>query len=131
MASKILNIFCDPVFFNVTKLRDWNLLYIIRHEMLRNGRKFYSQLIKNATLMVLMVFSGIGMMRISHRIFSQRNWRRLNHGLECILIQRNYTTASCGWIYRHVRTVRRSSLNGLVCVEKTRFSNRKSRVGER
>ena len=33
-----------PVFFNVSKLRDWNSPEINRHGMLRSGGKFYSQM---------------------------------------------------------------------------------------
>ena len=52
MALKIMNAFSDAVFFDVTKLRNWNLPEVIRHEMLRSGGKFYF---------------------ISHRRLSQRN----------------------------------------------------------
>lgn len=113
MASKILNVFSDPVFFNVTKLGEWNLPEIIRHGMLTSGGMFYSQMSKYSTLMALRDLGGIGMPRISRRsLFSTRHmWRTFNHGMGCILVQGNYGGANCAgvskrsWLHRHVRTI--------------------------
>ena len=94
MASKILNVFSDPVFFNVTELRDWNLPEIIRH----------------LTLMALMFFSCIAMTRISDRRLSTRY---IGGGSIMVwgAFSCNYGSASCAgalkrsWMQWHVRTL--------------------------
>ena len=58
MASKIINVFSDPVFFSVTNLQDWNLPEVVKHGMMRSGGKFYSPVRKSVTLpaIVTLVF---------------------------------------------------------------------------
>ena len=113
MASKILSAFSDPVFFKITKLRDWNLLKIIRYGRLKSGGEFYFQMRKDVTLMAVMDFSGIGMARIYHRRLSQRNtmeeagsiveWGTFSYRRTIELqLCRSVETQ---WIHWHVRTV--------------------------
>ena len=77
--------------------------------MLKGGGKVYSQM--RLFLTLILVFSSVSMTWISHRGFNKTQWRRLNNGMGCILVQGNYGAASCAgaskrsWIHRHVGAI--------------------------
>ena len=131
LASKIVNVFSESVFFSNLQMRDWNLPELIRYGMLKSGGEFYSQMRFFFTLMAMIVFSGISMTRISHSGLSQRitmkeaqSWNRMH--------SRTWELWSCK-LCRGVKTQldtsacsndHRSSLKWVVFVKKTEFFNR-------
>ena len=97
MAPKIINVFSDPVFFNVNKLWDWNLPNIIRYGMLRIWGKCILKWEKNK-LWWPWWFSAVLAWRGYHTgDFSQRDTvvEARSYSLRCILVQGNYGAASC------------------------------------
>ena len=112
MASKIINVCSDPVIFNATKLRNWNLPKILRHGILRSGEMFCFRWKKINLdgpdgLSAVLAWRGYR----TGDFFNEIQWRSLNHGMGCILVQGNYEASSCtgaskrSWIHRHVGTI--------------------------